>query len=365
MTAAGGAEPPVVVHRTGDAGRVGRLELNRPRALNALDHPMVGLMQEALDAWRDDDGVAVVVITGRGDRGLCAGGDIVSIYHDARSGGRASVAYWADEYVLDHTLATYPKPVVVVMDGIVLGGGVGIAGHAAHRVVTERSSIGMPETGIGFVPDVGGTWLLARAPGETGTHLALTAGSVGAADALATGLADVHVPSARIPELLAALEGGAGVEETLAAVATPPEQEAVLPGQRAWIDACYTGDDPVAVLARLRARPEEDAQRAAARLAERSPFAVTVTLAALRRAERAPDLATVLATDLRLVGNFLDVPDFAEGVRAQVIDKDRRPAWTPATLEEVDPAAVEAVFAPLPEGDLVLPARPRPQEDRR
>ncbi|MEV7431738.1 enoyl-CoA hydratase/isomerase family protein [Nocardioides sp. NPDC092400] len=344
------AEPEVVVSTT---GHLGRLELNRPHAINALNHPMVGLLQQALDAWRDDDAVRTVLLTGRGERGLCAGGDIVSIWKDARAGTHESARFWSDEYVLNHTIGRYPKPYVAVMDGIVLGGGIGVSAHASHRVVTERSSLGMPETGIGFVPDVGGTWLLSHAPGELGTHLGLTAGSVGAGDAIALGLADHFVPSDRIDELVRRL----AEEEPDAVLADLAEEapEAPLLAQRDWIDECYAGDDAAAVLARLREHRAPEAQQAAGTLAKRSPFAVTATLRALREAGGLADLGQALAMELRLTVRFLDVPDFVEGVRAQVIDKDRDPQWRPASLDEVDPAAVAALFEPLPSGELELP----------
>ncbi|MET1038551.1 MAG: 3-hydroxyisobutyryl-CoA hydrolase, partial [Aeromicrobium sp.] len=219
MTASPVAEPAVLVERR---GHLGVLTLNRPRAINALDLAMVRTMQGALDAWAGDDAVATVLVTGGGDRGLCAGGDLQGMYRDARDGTLGSVDFWRQEYDLDHTIATYAKPVVALMDGIVLGGGVGISAHASHRVVTERTSIGMPETRIGFVPDVGGPWLLSRAPGELGTHLALTASSADAADAIALGLADALVPSDRLPALVVALESGsAGDVLDLLAVAPP------------------------------------------------------------------------------------------------------------------------------------------------
>ncbi|MCR6032795.1 enoyl-CoA hydratase/isomerase family protein [Nocardioides sp. zg-579] len=342
--------PAVVVSTT---GRLGRLELNRPRAINALNHEMVGLLQEALDAWREDDAVRTVLLTGRGERGLCAGGDIVSIWKDAKAGTHGSARFWSDEYVLNHAIKTYPKPYVAVMDGIVLGGGIGVSAHASHRVVTERSSLGMPETGIGFVPDVGGTWLLSHAPGELGTHLGLTAGSVGPGDAIALGLADHFVPSERLEELARRL-AEEDPDAVLADLAeTPPE--ASLPAQRSWIDECYAGDDAAAILARLREHPSPEAQQAARTLAKRSPFAVTTTLRALREAAGLADLGAALAMELRLTVRFLDVPDFVEGVRAQVIDKDRNPQWQPASLDEVDPAAVAALFEPLPTGELALP----------
>ena len=324
-------------------GRLGVLTLNRPRAINALLPEMVDLMQAALDAWADDDSVATVLVTGSGDRGLCAGGDLQGMYRSAQDGTTESVDFWRDEYVLDHTIATYPKPVVALMDGIVLGGGVGISAHASHRVVTERTSVGMPETRIGFVPDVGGPWLLAHAPGELGTHLALTAANADGADTIALGMADVLVPSERLPELEGALETDPAdaVLERLSSPAPP----SALAAQHRWIDEAYAGEDVLAITSRLRASDVPEAGLAADEIEARSPTAVVLTLAALRRAARLPDLRAALDQDLAVSTYLLGVPDMVEGIRAQVIDKDRSPRWDPPTLADVDATAFAHLFA--------------------
>lgn len=333
-------------------GRVGHIQLNRPHAINALTHDMVVLIQAALDGWKDDPAVATIVLTGAGERGLCAGGDIVAMYHDAVEGGSASAAFWADEYRLNATIADYPKPFVAVMDGIVLGGGIGLSAHADIRIVTERSSVGMPETGIGFVPDVGGTYLLSHAPGELGTHLALTAGSVRAGDAIAIGMADWYVPSERLDALITAL----ATSEPLAAVAdvagTAPESP--LLQARPWIDELYAGDDVVAIVARLASSQLDQARTAAQVIESKSPTAVTVTLAALRRAREMTDLREALEQEFRLAVRLHRQPDFVEGVRAQVIDKDRSPRWSPPTLTEV--GSVQAYFHGLGPDELRIAA---------
>ncbi|MCZ4497764.1 MAG: 3-hydroxyisobutyryl-CoA hydrolase [Marmoricola sp.] len=339
-------EPPVL---TRIDGRAGHLVLNRPRAINALTLEMVRLLTAALLEWRDDDRVQTVVLTGAGDRGLCAGGDIVAIHRDATSDEpaeqTASAAFWREEYALNALIASYPKPYVAVMDGIVLGGGVGVSAHGSHRIVTERTSVGMPETGIGFVPDVGGTWLLSRGPGQLGTHLALTAGSVKAGDALELGLADWFVESSAIPALLAAF-ADTRPGTAIAAHASPPP-----PGQleadQAWIDACYSDNDVPAIMKALRKHPDPAAQAAADTLATRSPTAMAVTLRALRSAAGFPDLDAALRQELRLVVRFLDCADFAEGVRAAVIDKDRNPTWYPKRADDVWPEDIDRFFAPL------------------
>lgn len=326
-------------------GRLAIVTLNRPEAINALNHEMVIALQHQLDDWRDNEAVRAVVLMGAGDRGLCAGGDIVSIYNDAKGGGEASVDFWRDEYVLDATIARYPKPFVAIMDGIVLGGGIGLAAHARHRIVTETSSVGMPETTIGFVPDVGGTFLLARAPGELGTHLALTAGSVSGTDAIAIGFADSFVPRDRLPALLNALETDPPAEAIASLAVAPPASE--LLAERAWVDAAYSSDDVATILERLDAAGTEPAAKAAATIRRKSPTALKVTLAALRRARELPDLESVLDQEFRVSVRSLGWHDLAEGIRAQVVDKDRNPAWDPATVDAVDPAIVRAAFEPL------------------
>ncbi|HEY8914658.1 enoyl-CoA hydratase/isomerase family protein [Lacisediminihabitans sp.] len=343
------AEAPVLIEKR---GRLAHLTLNRPRAINALNHDMVRTLQRVLDEWAQDDDVETVLLTGSGERGLCAGGDIVSIYRDALDGGSESVQFWRDEYRLNLTIANYSKPYVAIMDGIVLGGGIGLSAHGRFRVVTERSSVGLPETSIGFTPDVGGTWLLSHAPGETGTHLALTAGSVGAADAIAIGLADHFVPADRLPELVEALErvdARSAIDEASAA----PGASALLAG-REWIDEAYSADDIEEILRRLLASPVPAAREAAATISSKSPTALAVTLASLRAARRLPDLKATLVQEFRASVHALRSHDLAEGIRAQVVDKDRTPHWQPAHLADVDRSAVAAYFTEPAEGDLLL-----------
>ncbi|MFJ7299887.1 enoyl-CoA hydratase/isomerase family protein [Streptomyces sp. NPDC099088] len=345
------ATEPSVLVRT--EGRAAHIILNRPRALNALNHEMVHLVDRALTAWEHDPAVETVVVTGAGDRGLCAGGDIRVVHDDARDGdGTASAAFWRDEYHLNARIARYPKPYVAVMDGIVMGGGVGISAHGSVRIVTERSRIAMPETGIGFVPDVGGTYLLAHAPGELGTHLALTGTSVTAGDAVLCGLADHFVPSAALPAFLADLADRSVREALTRHTQLPPP--APLTDCRAWIDTSYAADTVDEVLRRLEAFGDPAAKEAAETLLSRSPTALKVTLASLRRARRAGPLESVLNQEYRVSCAFLAAPDLVEGVRAQIIDKDRDPHWTPATLAEVTDADVERFFAPLGERELGL-----------
>ncbi|TCK25661.1 enoyl-CoA hydratase/isomerase family protein [Pseudonocardia endophytica] len=340
--------------RTERSGPVGWITLDRPQAINALTHEMVRTIAETLDGWATDDSVGMVVLTGSGERGLCAGGDVRAIHDDAKAGGDATAAFWRDEYRLNALIDRYPKPYLAVMDGLVMGGGVGVSGHASHRVVTERTRIAMPETGIGFVPDVGGTWLLARASGELGTHAALTGAQLGAGDAVAMGLADWFVPTDRVPALLAALGDtrttGPDLAEQvghLLAHLAEPAPEPTLGPSRWWIDRCYAEPTAEAIVAALAASGVQDAEDTAKTIGERSPTCVKVALESLRRARRMTSLEQALDQEFRVSLRCVAAPDMVEGIRAQVVDKDRTPRWDPAVLEQVDDQLVASYFAPL------------------
>lgn len=262
-------------------------------------------------------------------------------------------------------VARFGKPVVTLMDGIVMGGGVGIGAHASHRIVTDRSSMAMPEVGIGFAPDVGGMWLLAHAPGELGTHVGLTAGRLNGADAIACGLSDSYVPAASLGALRAALATSSADLAVGELAIDPPAS--TLAASRSWIDRCYSADAVADILDRLDAEgghggeDSTEASTAALDIRSKSPTSLTVTLRALREARNLPDLERTLEMEYRISTTFLTVPDFVEGVRAAIIDKDRSPQWLPSTLAEV--GDVDRFFAPQPD-DLDLPAHqlvaPRP-----
>lgn len=338
-------------------GALGHIILNRPRAINALTHGMVRTIAHALNEWERDDAVETILITGAGERGLCAGGDIVGIYHDALAGGEATQHFWRDEYHLNARIANYPKPLVVFMDGIVLGGGIGISAHAAVRVVTERTRFGMPEVGIGFAPDVGGTWLLSRAPGEIGTHLGLTGGMGSGADAIALGFADHYVPADWLPTLTTALESTPAAQ-AIATVATDPPAPSLF-AQKQWIDECYAGNDPTVIVERLLRSKVSEARAVAAVILAKSPTGISVTLEALRRSREAASLEEVLNQDYRVSTKFLAGTELVEGIRAQVIDKDRMPRWSPPSLSEVERSDIDAYFAHREAGELGLSAPAR------
>ncbi|MFJ9691103.1 enoyl-CoA hydratase/isomerase family protein [Kitasatospora sp. NPDC101183] len=345
-------------------GGLGRIVLNRPRALNSLTHGMITAVRATLDAWAADDRVRAVALTGAGERGLCAGADIRAMHEDAKAGGAGMRAFFRDEYRLNSLIAHYPKPYLAVMDGITMGGGVGLSAHGAVRIVTERSTVAMPETRIGLVPDVGGSRLLALAPGELGTHLGLSSTSMGPGDALLCGFADHFTPSARVPDLLDALARDlagatdaaaalAAVESAVAAHAEPAPPPG-LAANRPWIDACYAADTAEEIVQRLIDSGAAEAKEAAGQLLGNSPTAVKVALAALRRARTLPSLEAVLDQEYRISCAALAGHDLVEGIRAQVIDKDRDPHWSPGSLAEVTEADVERFFAPCPEGELGL-----------
>jgi len=327
-------------------GRLAVITLNRPEAINALTLPMVRAIAAALDRWEDDESIAAVLIEGAGERGLCAGGDIVMFHASARADGEDARRFWREEYALNARIARYRKPIVALMDGIVMGGGVGLSGHASHRVATERLVWAMPEVRIGFGPDVGGTFLLSRAPGEIGVHLALTAARISAADAIACGFADALVSSGLVAGLRADLREGA-VDDAIAAAVerTGPPPAPTLVQERERIDDWYgrpSVRDVVDALARDE-RPE--ARVVAEAIAAGSPLSLEVTLAAIRRARALDSLEACLAQEYRISCAFLGVPDFVEGIRAAVIDKDRHPRWSPPTLQEIAPQDLEAFFA--------------------
>jgi len=328
-------------------GRLGVIVLNRPRNINALTPQMVEAMLAKLGEWAKDDAVRTVLVRGAGERGLCAGGDIVAIYRDMiDDGGSATAQFWAREYRLNSLISRYPKPYVAFMDGLVLGGGVGISAHGSHRIITERTRMGMPETTIGFVPDVGGTFLLAAATGESGTHAALTGAHLDGADALHLGLADHFVRSDSLDALATALEEEAA-DEAIAKFVVEP-QPSSLAADRTWIDHAYAADDVEEIVRRLRSTPVPEAAQAADSIEAKSPTALKVTLEALRRA-RARDLTLEEALDVeyRIGLRFLAGHDFREGIRAQVIDKDRSPRWNPATAADVTTSMVADCFTSL------------------
>ncbi|MTE01628.1 enoyl-CoA hydratase/isomerase family protein [Paracoccus sp. YIM 132242] len=319
--------------------RAGRLTFNRPQALNALNHEMALAIDAALREWRDDPEVALVVIDAEGDRAFCAGGDIAAVYRAALEGDhQVGRDFFRDEYRMNARIKEYPKPVVAFMGGFVMGGGVGVGGHASHRIVGDSTQIAMPETGIGLVPDVGGSWLLGHAPGRCGEYLGLTGACIGAGDAIFTGFADSYIPEAEWPALIDRLAETGDV----AAIRSRPRPEAPLEGR----DLSAFGRQTMAeIVAALEAAGDEAALKP---LRRNSPLSLAATLALVRAARSDASLRDSLARELRFTWRATRDSDFLEGVRAQIIDKDRKPRWA----ADASPAHVKAMLAPLGDDEI-------------
>ncbi|WP_144206458.1 enoyl-CoA hydratase/isomerase family protein [Mycobacterium tilburgii] len=343
MTERSGDDTSEVLARV-DNG-IGLITLNRPKAINSLTQAMVDTLRAVLTRWEADDAVRAVVLSGAGERGLCAGGDVVAIYHSARTDGVEARKFWRDEYLLNAQVGRFPKPYVALMDGIVMGGGVGVSAHASVRVVTDTSKIAMPEVGIGLIPDVGGSFLLSRAPGALGLYAALTGATFSGADAIALGFADHFVPHEKLGAFTQTIIDD-DIDAALAAHAVdPPPSE--LAAQRHWIDKFFAGDTVEDIIAALHENGGDPAHEAADLIGTRSPIAVSVTLQAVRRAAKLETLEDVLVQDYRVSSAAALSHDLVEGIRAQIIDKDRNPKWSPPNLAAITAADIDAYFAPV------------------
>ncbi|MDE2305582.1 MAG: enoyl-CoA hydratase/isomerase family protein [Gammaproteobacteria bacterium] len=338
-------------------GGVAFLTLNRPEALNALNLAMIGALREALCAIESDDSVHALVMRGAGARAFCAGGDIRALYDSNRAGSRLHRDFFVDEYRLDFSLHRFAKPYVALADGITMGGGMGLAQAAWRRVVGDRTRIAMPEVGIGLIPDVGGSYFLSRLPGALGAYLALTGRELRAADAIEAGLADLYLSPAALERLEAALtqlrwqdDPRRELEQALRALASPPPPGTLAPLREA-IDRHFAGGDVAAILASLQAERDPRyaawAAETASLMQTRSPTMLQVSLRALA-AGRQGTLADAFRMEYTVVQHCFVQGDLAEGVRALIIDKDKKPQWRPARLEEVEPASVEAFFRAPP-----------------
>lgn len=343
------AEPEILFEQR---GCVGLVTLNRPRALNALTLAMIQALHARLDAWAQDDSIGGVVVRGRGGRAFCAGGDVRSIYELHRAGRVAETrAFWCAEYGLVALIAGYAKPYVSLIEGIVMGGGVGISLHGSHRVSSDTYALAMPEVGIGLFPDVGMTYALPRLPGRTGSYLALTGARIGAGDALAVGLATDHAAASDFDAIVEALAEGEAIDAVLARHAAPPPDAGPLVTERTVIDEAFAAESVAAVLTRLDAASAAGsafAGETAALIRTRSPTSLCIAHEQMRRGPGL-DCAGAILTEFRLAIRAMQGRDFFEGVRAMLVDKDGAPSWQPADLDAVSPEAIQAAFRPLPD----------------
>jgi enoyl-CoA hydratase len=330
---------------------LGRIVLNRPKALNALTLGMVRAMDARLRVWARDASVKAIVVEGAGERAFCAGGDIRALYDSGKAGDPYAIDFYREEYALNTLIKRYPKPYLAFVRGIVMGGGVGVSVHGSHRIAGEGIMFAMPETGIGLFPDVGGTYFLPRCPGETGMYLALTGARLNLADALYAGVATQHIPVARWPEALAALAqaGDVRVLAELGAAGGP----SALAANAAHIDHAFSAGSVEEILARLDAMASPFGAETAKALRTKSPTSLKVVYAQVRAGRDLP-FEDCMRLEFRLTNRFMRGHDFYEGVRAAIIDKDQAPKWRPDTLAGVPDAEVARYHSTLPDGDLVL-----------
>jgi enoyl-CoA hydratase len=343
------AEGDLIARREGAAGVI---RLNRPKAINAVTLEMFRDIDMALDAFEADPEVAVIVLEGAGERGLCAGGDIRALWESSKVKGDLGKILWREEYILNARIAKFAKSYVAFMDGIVMGGGVGLSAHSRHRVVTERTKLAMPEVGLGFFPDVGGTWLLSRAPGEIGTYFGLTGQTMNGPDAIYARFADAVVPSSKLPALREALTkvrpGTTSAEiKTLIDGFATGETSGPVAAMQAKIDGWFAHDRMEGIVAALQRDGSELAQSTLKTLKEKSPRGMVVTLRLLRLARASSSLEACLVREYRAALEVFASDDFREGVRAAVIDKDRNPKWSPPRIEDVTPEMVAPYFAEI------------------
>jgi enoyl-CoA hydratase len=335
-------------------GPLATVTLDRPQALNALTLDMAMQLDQTLVEWASDPAVAAVAIRSVGGRAFCAGGDIRALYEAGRRNDPYASEFYRTEYRLNHRIKTFGKPYVALLDGITMGGGVGLSIHGSHRAVTGRCQFAMPETGIGFFPDVGGSWFLPRCPGALGTYLGLTGARIGAADMLYCGLATHHVDDVAALRELLERESVDAVLERHAKVPGP----APLAQHRAAIDRCFAAETVEEVLAGLESEGTPWARETVSVLRRKSPTSLKVTMRQLQIGATLDSFAAAMRMEFRLARHFMRSVDFYEGVRAAVIDKDQAPRWQPASFEEVSDEAVAQYFEPLAEPDLELTEKP-------
>lgn len=338
-------------------GKVGRLRLNRPKPIHALNETMCHAMIAALVAWREDPDVEAVLLDHAEGRGFCSGGDVRAVAESGKADGAAARAFFGTEYQLNHLLFTFAKPIVSFMDGIVMGGGVGIALPARYRIATERTVFAMPEATIGLFPDVGGGWYLSRLPGRIGQYLALTAARIGGAEAKALGIATHYVPSGALDVVKAAIIAEPERIETILDAATVSATETPILKQRESIDRLFAADSLEDIFAALEANDGDWARGVLASLRTKSPQSCKVALRLLHEAAVRTDFADEMRAEFGIAAHVCQRHDFIEGVRALLIDRDNAPKWDPATPEGVTDHMIDTIFGPLPDGEEWEPLR--------
>ena len=337
-------------------GPVGRIRLHRPKALHALTHAMCTAMLHALEAWRGDPAVEVVMIDHAEGRGFCAGGDIRTIADSGASDGTQARAFFHEEYRMNHRLFTYAKPTVAFMDGVTMGGGVGLAMPCDHRVATENTKFAMPETAIGLFPDVGGGWYLSRLPGRMGRYLALTGARLGGAECVALGLATCFIPAEKLDEIKSAIVTDPDALASILAAASADPGPAPILQHAPAIDRLFASDELEEVLAAIEADDSAFARDTLATLRTRSPQAMKVSLKLLRDGARMATFEDEMRQEYAVATRVVQRPDIVEGVRAVIVDKDHAPRWDPPAPEGVTDHMIDRIFAPLDAADEWTPA---------
>ncbi len=349
-------EPEIIFEQK---GQLGVITLNRPKALNALTHEMAIALDEQLQAWAADDGIQAALIKGTGEKSFCAGGDIVKLYNEGKAGGDYPARFYHDEYLCNARVKHFPKPYIAFIDGIVMGGGVGVSVHGSHRIATERTMFAMPESGIGLFPDVGGTYFLPRCPGEIGMYLGLTGARLKAADTIFAGVANAYINSANLDGLEQSLgsmtfsaDPHGDVAQLIAVYEERPEGTA-LKDLSAKIDQHFAFDSVEEILESLDSDADEWAAKTAKGLRSKSPTSMKVTCRQIREGATR-DFDDCMKLEWRLVNRIIKGTDFYEGTRAVVIDKDQSPVWSPASLDAVSKEDIDVYFSPLDSGELDL-----------
>lgn len=348
-------EPEVIIWIE---NQLGRIRLNRPKALNALNHGMVKRILFALTEWRESNTIDAVLIDSSGERAFCAGGDVAEVYRARDTDISKANDFFVDEYNLNLTIAQYPKPFIAFMDGFVMGGGIGLSAHGSHRIVTERTMLAMPECAIGLIPDVGATWLLHNAPGEIGKWMGMTGSRLNASDAIYAGFADSYVSSDKLGLIAENMANGASADVAIAAVSKVPAVSGLIELER-YINDAFSKPSTLKCLEHLKLLAKQDdekikawAQKCVIAIEHGAPFATTATFEAQLLATTFQSAKDALTLEYRYVSNAIAGTDFFEGVRAMLIDKDKSPKWNPKTLEEVSINEVRSCFASLDENEL-------------